>query len=130
MLCQQCQRLVPTSLHHDRCWDWFPIWQRNRTRSAYIYESPLSSAVIKFRYELCTIFSFWIIIFVWLDQGYVLFRLKATTRLENSVLEYSRKSMVADIGSATGLLIGVSFLGITNVIDRLVDKYGFTITVD
>lgn len=45
--------------------------------------------------------------------------LKSTTKIKRMVLDYTIISMIAEIGGYTGLLLGISFVNITRVLDRL-----------
>ncbi len=45
--------------------------------------------------------------------------LKSTTKSKETILDYTFRSMVADIGGYTGLLLGVSFVHFTGLIDEV-----------
>ena len=48
--------------------------------------------------------------------------LKTTTKVKKSVLDYTWLTMVAEIGGYTGLLLGVSFVNITSLLDQFYNK--------
>ena len=47
---------------------------------------------------------------------------KSTVRVKKTVLDYTWLSMLAEIGGYTGLLLGISVVNLTGVIDRLFQK--------
>ncbi len=55
------------------------------------------------------------------DDGiaYAKIYLKSTTKSKRTILDYTFRSMVADIGGYTGLLLGVSFVHFTGLIDQV-----------
>ncbi len=53
------------------------------------------------------------------DVAFAKIYLKSTTKSKKTILDYSLRSMVADIGGYTGLLLGVSFVHFTGVVDQV-----------
>ena len=47
---------------------------------------------------------------------------KSTVRIKKTVPDYTWLSMLAEIGGYTGLLLGISVVNLTGVIDRLFKK--------
>ena len=58
------------------------------------------------------------------DDGMAFIRMytKSTVRVKKTVLDYTWLSMLAEIGGYTGLLLGISVVNLTGVIDRLFKK--------
>ena len=48
--------------------------------------------------------------------------LKTATKVKKSVLDYSGISMVAEIGGYTGLLLGISLVHLTAVLDKVFSR--------
>ena len=57
------------------------------------------------------------------DVGILKIYMKSTTKVKQIVLDYSMGSMIAEIGGYTGLLLGISFVNLTQVIDKITMKY-------
>lgn len=48
--------------------------------------------------------------------------LKTTTKVKKSVLDYPVLTMIAEIGGYTGLLLGISLVNLTSVLDRFFER--------
>jgi len=48
--------------------------------------------------------------------------MKSRTKKKSTILDYTFGSMIAEIGGYTGLLLGVSIVHITNILDRMRKK--------
>ncbi|TRY78400.1 hypothetical protein TCAL_10416 [Tigriopus californicus] len=56
------------------------------------------------------------------DIAYIKMYIKSTVKVKKTVLDYTWLSMLAEIGGYTGLLLGISVVNITNVVDKVVTK--------
>lgn len=56
------------------------------------------------------------------DTSYIKMYIKSTVKVKKTVLDYTWLSMLAEIGGYTGLLLGISVVNITNVVDKVVSK--------
>lgn len=45
--------------------------------------------------------------------------MKSTTKVKKTILDYTVLSMLAEIGGYTGLLLGISIVNVTHIIDKL-----------
>lgn len=54
------------------------------------------------------------------DVGYIKIYLKSTTKVKKAVLDYQWVTMIAEIGGYTGLLLGISLVNLTNVLDKFI----------
>ena len=59
------------------------------------------------------------------ERAYMKLYLKSTTKIKKMVLDYTPISMFAEIGGYTGLLLGVSFMNITQLLDKLFVRCNF-----
>ncbi len=52
------------------------------------------------------------------DKAYIKMYVKSTVKTKKTVYDYTFLSLFAEIGGYTGLLLGVSFVNLTILIDR------------
>ena len=57
------------------------------------------------------------------DLGILKIYMKSTTKVKQIVLDYTMGTMIAEIGGYTGLLLGISLVNLTQVIDKFTQKY-------
>lgn len=50
--------------------------------------------------------------------------LKTTTKVKKTVPDYPVLTMIAEIGGYTGLLLGISIVNLTSLIDKMFEKVG------
>ena len=55
-------------------------------------------------------------------KSYTKLYIKSTTKVREMVLDYSFLSMVAEIGGYTGLLLGVSVVNMTKILEKLLAR--------
>ncbi len=52
------------------------------------------------------------------DRAYIKMYVKSTVKTKKTVYDYTFLSLIAEIGGYTGLLLGVSCVNLTSLIDR------------
>ena len=57
------------------------------------------------------------------DRSKIKVYLKSSTKVKNTVLNYPFLSMVAELGGYTGLLLGVSLVNITSLLDKTAEYF-------
>ena len=57
------------------------------------------------------------------DMAFIRMYTKSTVRVKKTVLDYTWLSMLAEIGGYTGLLLGISVVNLTRVIERVFEKF-------
>ena len=57
------------------------------------------------------------------NQAYIKLYIKSTAKVKKMVYDYTVLSLIAEIGGYTGLLLGVSVLNLTSVVNILSNKF-------
>lgn len=56
-------------------------------------------------------------------EAYIKMYIKSTVKYKKTMLDYTWLSMLAEIGGYTGLLLGVSVVNVTGVVNRMLNKF-------